>query len=409
MKGVHAIGAIGAIGAIFGKRRAPAVSRVEDERRAPRARRARNVIDTACALLALASALLAPAPALLASPPALFAKALHAAPPASSSPTVQEVLAKSLAARGGATKLHAIATRREVGTLGLGPGNEWPFVVEHRRPNLMRMEIELQGTKLIRAFDGTRGWQKQPQAPAPEQLTGDDLHNIANEADFDNVLVDTDAKGKAELLGKESIGGAPGRGAPGGGAASGGAASGGAAGGGAGSGGAAGGRLAYKVQITLKSGDVFYYYIDAASYLPIHWEGSRMISGRPVLFESDFNDYRESGGVKYPFQIVSSIKGSAQKQKITFTKIEINPPLDDARFTPASMAAPPAAAPAPTPPAAAPPAASAPTPPPAATTPPPATPPPASGPVPAKPPATPPPPAATTPPPSPPPAGVTRS
>ncbi|HXO40893.1 MAG TPA: hypothetical protein VN999_05545, partial [Thermoanaerobaculia bacterium] len=58
----------------------------------------------------------------------------------------------------------------------------------------------------------------------------------------------------------------------------------------------------------------------------------------------------------------SSIKGSAQKQKITFTKIEINPPIDDARFTPASLAAPPAAA---TPPAAAPPPAPKPTAPPA--------------------------------------------
>jgi outer membrane lipoprotein-sorting protein len=309
---------------------APAASRVIAVRRAPLARRAGNLIVAAGALLAWS--------------PALFASA--------SSPTVQEVLASSLAARGGAQKLKAITTRREIGTLGLGAGNEWPFVVEHKRPNLMRMEIELQGTKLIRVFDGARGWQKQPQSPAPEQLAGDDLHNIANEADFDNALIDTAAKGKAELLGKEPIGGAAG----------------------------AGGKPAYKVQVTLKNGDLFYYYIDAASYLPIHWEGSRMISGKPVLFESDFNDYREAGGVKYPFQIVSSIKGSVQKQKITFTKIEINPPIDDARFTPASMALPPATAPAPTPPAAAPPAAAAP--------------------------ATPPPTAATTPPPSPPPARV---
>ena len=281
--------------------------------------------------------------ALVLSAPLLFAATLEASPQPPS-PTVQEVLAKSAAARGGAKQLHAVTTRREVGTLGLGAGNEWPFVVEHKRPNRMRMEIELQGTKLIRAFDGTQGWQKQPQAPAPEQLTGDDLHNIAHEADFDNALIDTATKGKAELLGKESIGGT------------------------AGAGGAAG-KVAYKVQVTLNGGDVFYYFIDATSYLPIHWEGSRLISGKPVLFESDFNDYRDAGGVKYPFQIVSSIKGSAQKQKITLSKIEINLPIDDARFTPASMAAP-----APAPPAAAPPPA---TPPPAAATPPPPSPPPA--------------------------------
>ena len=337
-------------------RRATAAPRVIDARRAPRVRRDGNVIGSAGALLA--PALFAAA---LGMSPALFAAALHAAP-APASPTVQEVLAKSAAARGGSKQIHAVTTRREIGTLGLGAGNEWPFVVEHKRPNRMRMEIELQGTKLIRTFDGTHGWQKQPQSPTPEQLTGDDLHNIANEADFDNVLIDTAAKGKAELLGKEPLGAA-----------------------------GAAGRAAYKVQVTLKGGDVFYYYIDAESYLPVHWEGSRLINGKPVVFESDFLDYRDVGGVKYPFQIVSAMKGSAQKQKIAFTKIESNTPIDDARFTPGSMAAPPAAAPALAPPAAAPPAAA----PPAAAppaTPPPTTPPPTT-PLPAAPPAATPPPA----------------
>jgi hypothetical protein len=232
--------------------------------------------------------------------------AAAAAPP---QPTVQEVLAKSLAARGGAQKLHAVQTRRESGTLELGAGNRWPFVVEHKRPNRIRMEIDLQGNKLIRGFDGARGWQKQPQAPVPETLSGDDQHNIANEADFDTALVDTDVKGKAELLGREAVGG----------------------------------RDAYKVRVTLLGGDVFTYHIDSASYLPIHWQGARVINGKPVVFESNFSDYRDAGGVKYAFQIESWMQGSTQKQKIAFSQIEINPPLDDARFTPASIAPPPPA------------------------------------------------------------------
>jgi hypothetical protein len=276
---------------------------------APAAPPPRNVIVAACWLLAAAAALLAPALPAAPKPPATPA-----------GPTLAEVLARSLAARGGGQKLHAVTTRREIGTLALGVGNEWPFVVEHKRPKLFRMEIELQGAQLVRTFDGLHGWQKQPQAAAPEPLSGDDLHNVTNEADFDNALVDTSTKGKAELLGKETMGG----------------------------------HDAYKVRVTLLSGDVFDYDVDAVSYLPIHWEGSRVINGKPVVFESDFSDYRDAGGVKYAFQVQSSIKGSAQQQKITFTKIEINPPIDDARFTPASIAAPPAATPQP--PAAPPPA-----------------------------------------------------
>jgi hypothetical protein len=276
------------------------------------------------------------------------------------SPTVEEVLAKSTAARGGAQKLHAVRTRREIGTLELGAGNRWPFVVEHKRPSRLRMEIDLQGNKLIRGFDGEQGWQKQPQAPAPEKLRDDDQHNIANEADFDTPLVDTGVKGKAELQGKETVGG----------------------------------HDAYKVRVTLLSGAVYDYDVDSTSYLPIHWQGARVINGKPVVFESDFSDYRDAGGVKYAFVTESWMQGSKQKQRIAFNQIEINPPIDDARFTPASIPAPapapaapgsppPASPPAKPPLASPPPAAPHPEKPPAATqtAPPPAGPPPGGSPT----------------------------
>jgi hypothetical protein len=336
-------------------------------RRASTTRSIRNLfiagsIPVFTALLALATAL-----------PGCFAgRALAAqtaapktapAQPAAKLPTVQEVLARSVEARGGSARLHAVKRRRESGRITLGAGNEWPLVVEHKRPASMYMEIDLPGAKLIRVYDGSRGWQKAPQAASAEPLKGDDLHNIANEADFDGVLVDTATKGKAELLGKEAVGG----------------------------------HDAYKVQVTLLGGDVFTYAIDSTTWLPIHWEGGRLINQKPVTFESDFSDYRDVGGVKYACLIVSSIKGSAQKQKIQFEKIEIDPPIDDARFT-----APPAAAPAPpTPPAAKPPA----TPPPVASPPPASAAPAPAAPLPAAPtPASPPPPPAATPSPPKPPA-----
>jgi hypothetical protein len=230
------------------------------------------------------------------------------APRAARAQTVKEVLARSLAARGGAAKLRSVSTRRETGRIALGAGNEFPFILEHKRPKSLRMEIEFQGARLVRVFDGFRGWQRAPQASNAEALTADDLHNIAHEADFDGALVDTATKGKAELLGHEQVGG----------------------------------RDAYKVQVTLTGGEVYYYFIDSASYLPIHWVGDHQINGKAVAFESDFNDYRDVAGVKYPFEIVSWMKGSATKQKILVAKVEVNPPIDDARFTDAATGASPA-------------------------------------------------------------------
>jgi len=254
-------------------------------------------------------------------------------PPAGAKPaiTVQQLLARSTAARGGAAKLLAAKTRRESGRISLGEGSEFPLTVEHKRPQRMRMEIELQGgAKLIRAYDGEHGWQLQPQSKAPEPLAGDELHNISTEADFDFAapLVESYPRAGAELLGQEQVDG----------------------------------RDVYKVKVTLRLGDVFYYDVDSVTYLPSRWEGTRAIGGKPVVFQSTFTDYRDVDGVKYPFLIVSAMKGSTQRQKLTFAKIETNAPLDDSRFTaPPAAAAP--APPAPAPPAA-PPAPAAPVPPP---------------------------------------------
>jgi hypothetical protein len=216
-------------------------------------------------------------------------------------PTVKDVLARSLEACGGRAKLSASETRRETGRLSLAPGTEWPFTIEHKRPRNLRMEIDLQGTKLVRVYDGLHAWQLQPQKKVAEEMGLDDRRNIANESDFDffGPLIDTNIKGRAELLDRETVDG----------------------------------HDAYRLKVTLLDGDVFTYDIDAATYLPIHSEGARWINGKPTVFESTYADYREVDGIKYPFLIQLWVKGSTQKQKRTFTKIENNPPIADSRFS----------------------------------------------------------------------------
>jgi hypothetical protein len=274
-----------------------------------------------------------PSSSTAAAPPPATASA-----PASTAPlpTVEQVLARSVAARGGIVKLRAVTTRRETGTLELAAGAQWPFTVEHKRPKSLRMEIQLQGAKLIRAYDGLHGWQLQPQSKNPEPLTADDLHNIANEADFDFAggLVDTGGKASAELLGRESLAG----------------------------------HDAYKVKVVLLTGDVQIYWLDAASYLPVHLEAARLINGKLVDFRTDYGDFRDVGGIKYPFLVVTSMKTSHTQQKMIYSTIENNPPIDDSRFTDGAAAG---AAPAAQPGAASPPK------PPTPATPPPAPQPPA--------------------------------
>jgi outer membrane lipoprotein-sorting protein len=218
-----------------------------------------------------------------------------------SAQTLDEILARNLKAKGGLDKMKAAQTIRMTGTMTVGPGMEAPFVMEMKRPNMMRMEFTLQGMTGVQAFDGKTGWQLMPFSGRkdPEPLPEDALKQVEEQADFDGPLVDYKAKGHAlELVGKEKVEGSD----------------------------------AYKLKLMLKNGDVRYIFLDADQYLEVRTEGKTNIRGTDVEAESTIGDYKEVGGLMFPHALESGQKGSPQKMKMTIQKIELNVPIDDARF-----------------------------------------------------------------------------
>jgi hypothetical protein len=127
----------------------------------------------------------------------------------------------------------------------------------------------------------------------------EDTKQFEDQADFDGELVDWKAKGHTvELLGKEAVEGAD----------------------------------AWKLRLTKKSGEVRYVYLEAESFLEIRSEGKRRMRGSEVETETTYGDYKEVAGLMMPHALESGPKGSPQRQKMTAEKIEVNVPLDDARF-----------------------------------------------------------------------------
>src|SRR6516165_11415409 len=235
-----------------------------------------------------------------------------------SAQTVEEIVSKYLTARGGLDKIKAVKTERIRGTISFGPDADGPFTVERLRPLKMRIEMTLNGQTLIRTYDGkSTGWIYNPFAAKPEvqPMTESDLKSIFDEADFDGPFVDYKAKGnQIEFVDKADVQG----------------------------------KAAYKLKLTNKNNDVSYFYFDADTYLILKWEGARKVADRDVPWESIFHDFRDVEGVKYPFLIESDSPGTDQSQRITADKIEVNVPIDEARFgKPKPPAAPPAAAEAP--------------------------------------------------------------
>jgi hypothetical protein len=231
--------------------------------------------------------------------------------------TADEIVKKAIDARGGAAKIKAVQSERVTGRIVFAPGQEGAFVVELKRPLRMHMEISVEGQTIIRVFDGkSGGWMINPfdQNKDVQPMPAEDLKNITDESDFDGPLVDYQAKGnQIELIGKEVLDDKP----------------------------------VYRLKLTNKSGDVRFYLFDAATFILRKWEGTRKAGAREVPWESYFSEYREVQGLKYAFRIDQGSPGTGDKQTLITEKIEIDPVLDDARFSkPAAPEVPGAPAPA---------------------------------------------------------------
>ena len=233
-----------------------------------------------------------------------------------SAQTADEIIAKYVKTVGGMDKIQAVTTLRRTGKFTGGGGFEAAVLQENKRPTKVREEFSLQGMTGINAYDGKTGWKIEPWQGKkdPEALGEEEMKQIVEDADFDEPLVNYQQKGnKVELVGTDQVEGTD----------------------------------AYKLKVTLASGDVRYYYVDTDYYVPIKIEMKRMIRGAEQEFETSLGDYKEVAGWYLPYAMESNVRGSDNKQKVTFEKIEANVALDDQRFEkPAPGAKPPEPAPA---------------------------------------------------------------
>ena len=227
--------------------------------------------------------------------------------------SADDIIAKYVKTVGGMAKIQAVTTLRRTGKFTGGGGFEAAVLQENKRPTKVREEFSLQGMTGINAYDGKTGWKIEPWQGKkdPEALSEEEMKQIVEDADFDEPLVNYQQKGnKVEFVGMDQVEGTD----------------------------------AYKLKVTLASGDVRYYYMDTDYYVPIKIEMKRMIRGAEQEFETSLGDYKEVAGWYLPYSIESNVKGSDNKQKITFEKIEANVAIDDQRFAKPAAGAPPAPA-----------------------------------------------------------------
>jgi len=226
-----------------------------------------------------------------------------------SAQTADEIIARYLQTSGGMERIQAVTSLRRSGKFMGGGGFEARIYEENARPNKVRQEFAFQGLTAVNAYDGGTGWKIEPWDGKKdiESLGEEELKSIVDDSDFDGPLVNYQQKGnKVEYVGTEQVDGTD----------------------------------AYKLKVTLKSGDVRFYYMDADYALPIKIETKRMVRGAEREYETALGDYKQVNGWYLPHSVQINTKGSTNKQTYNYEIIEANFALNDARFArPASFAA----------------------------------------------------------------------
>jgi hypothetical protein len=200
-----------------------------------------------------------------------------------------------------------------------------PFRLEMKRPRKSRLEIDFAGKTAVQVYDGQNGWKLRPYLNRDdvEPFTAEETKSEETKADLEPPLVDYAAKGsQVALEGMEQVDG----------------------------------HDAYKLKLTLKSGDVQHIWIDAHSYLDVKVEGlPRRMDGKMRSVWIYQRDFKSIQGVMVPHLYETANEGSARTHKMVIEAVEVNRNLDDARFAKPQVlvaatpppAAPPPAAPAP--------------------------------------------------------------
>jgi len=218
---------------------------------------------------------------------------------------VDELVSGHVEAMGGAAKVKALKSMKLGGKISMptmmSDPSESPAVLQIKKPNLARMEIDVKGKPFVQAFDGEMAWGLRPGSTESENLSDDEGGPgemaelfLREMADLEGPLVDAQDKWKKiELLGKEDVDGVE----------------------------------SYKLKLSPKDGFVRYLFLDPKS---LH--ATKITRpGSEFLMETYFRDYRAVGGLVVPYFIESKVDGNTFS-KLTLEKVELDPVLDDAMF-----------------------------------------------------------------------------
>lgn len=200
---------------------------------------------------------------------------------------------------GGVEKWKSLNSIKMEGTSN-SQGMEFPIIIYLKRPNLEKVEIDVQGMQIIQSFDGETSWSVNPFSGNSEPQKADEMSTEAQkQKNFEDELIDYEEKGSTlELIGSETVNG----------------------------------KEMQKLKLTRKEGDEMFYYFDPDNNLPAQINtiaSSGPMKGQAV--ETYVGEYREIEGMMFPTSISQKVNGMVIMESSIKT-IEVNAEIDSKIF-----------------------------------------------------------------------------
>lgn len=227
--------------------------------------------------------------------------------PATGAPvSVEEIVARHLAAQGGLARLDAVGSLRATGNYVLGDGSTAPFVQERKRPGAVRLELLApnQPTTVL-ATDGATAWELHLGAEVEvETLPPQQTARYARQIAIDGPLILAHRLGRPiTLVGREEVGG----------------------------------QSLWRLQVIWESGERSDLFLDATTYLLARMDDYWRIGPDEIRIEILYTDYRAVDGIPFPHRVEQITSQGAWRFEVD--QVTANVPIGDDRFRPPATGA----------------------------------------------------------------------
>ncbi|PLX13290.1 MAG: hypothetical protein C0598_03975 [Marinilabiliales bacterium] len=179
-------------------------------------------------------------------------------------------------------------------------GMETPFTITTVKPDKFRLEVDIQGQKMVQAYNSGSAWYIAPWTGTlePQDLPPEQIKSMKRQADMEGPLYKYQEKGNTvELLGKEDMEGSE----------------------------------VYLVKLTFPDGDSQTYYIDAENFVILKEKSITTMRGQEITAETFYSDFKPEGDLMMAHSFEVKMNGQTG-QAVVIETVKFNESVDETIF-----------------------------------------------------------------------------